>query len=276
MSTQKTVKTTISSAETVTVSGFKVAKLSHSNYYTWCDLVRPILKYTTTLTGTVVWTLIKGDIYTDSLTGDRPKLTAAQLSEEEDAIDTLRLLITTEIWVEFKARSYTAFDLWHAIAAKFTAQIASRQALLETQVEAITFDEKKESLQAYLDRITAKVTEIRSAGGELSDVTYTGHLLRNLLHSYNTVKVIYNSTRSDVENVKNLLLSNESRQKQEAIQARSTTEPQQNSYTLSANRGGGNRSRGRGRGSSSRGNRSSRDQLTYEHCKKPSYTKLHY
>jgi len=132
MSTQKTVKTTISSAETVTVSGFKVAKLSHSNYYTWCDLVRPILKHTTTLTGTVVWTLIKGDIYTDSLTGDRPKLTAAQLSEEEDAIDTLRLLITTEIWVEFKARSYTAFDLWHAIAAKFTAQIASRQALLET------------------------------------------------------------------------------------------------------------------------------------------------
>jgi len=171
------------------------------------------------------------------LTGDRPKLTAAQLSEEEDAIDTLRLLITTEIWVEFKARSYTAFDLWHAIAAKFTAQIASRQALLETQVEAITFDEKKESLQAYLDRITAKVTEIRSAGGELSDVTYTGHLLRKLPRSYDTVKVICNSTRGDVENVKNLLLSDESRQKQEAIQARSTTEPQQNSHALSANGG---------------------------------------
>ena len=133
MSTQKTVKTTISSAETVTVSGFKVAKLSHSNYYTQCDLVRPILKHTTTLTRTVVWTLIKGDIYTNSLTSDRPKLTTAQLSEEEDAIDTLRLLITTEIQDEFQAQKhFTAFDLQHALAAKFTAQIASHQALLKT------------------------------------------------------------------------------------------------------------------------------------------------
>ena len=75
-------------------------------------------------------------------------------------------------------------------------------------------------MQDYLNKVTSLVTQIRASGGDISNVTYTGHLLRGLPSSYATVKIICHSKRDDIDSVKNILLGEEARQKGEAIVAK--------------------------------------------------------
>ena len=55
------------------------------------------------------------------------------------------------------------------------------------------------------------MTQIRASGGDILNVTYTGHLLRGLLSSYAIVKIIYYSKRDNINLVKNILLGEEAR-----------------------------------------------------------------
>jgi len=57
----------------------------------------------------------------------------------------------------------------------------------------VVFDEDKEGIQAYIDRISRLVTKIRGCNGSITNVTITGHLLRGLPDSYTMIKVICNS-----------------------------------------------------------------------------------
>ena len=77
-------------------------------------------------------------------------------------------------------------------------------------------------MQGYITRVTLLVTQIRAVRGTVLDVNYTGHLLRGLPSKFNTVKVICNSKRRDVNVVKNKLLSEEARQKGEQASAQAS------------------------------------------------------
>jgi hypothetical protein len=103
---------------------------------------------------------------------------------------------------------------------KNKGKVASRQALYEQQLDYTVFGDK-DTMQGYINKVTLLVTQIRAIRGTVSDVNYTRHLLRGLPKKYNTVKVICNSKRRDVNAVKNELLSKEARQKgeQSAAQA---------------------------------------------------------
>jgi len=97
---------------------------------------------------------------------------------------------------------------------KNEGKAVSCQALYEQQLDYTLFREK-DTIQEYITRVTSLITQIRAIRGTVSDVNYTGHLLRGLPSKYNTVKVIYNSKRRDVDAVKNELLGEEARQKGE-------------------------------------------------------------
>jgi hypothetical protein len=241
---------TLATRQTVTVAGYKLDKLSHSNYVDWGDSARAVLKQAKTMSGKNVWNLISKRPTADS----KGEISETDLIEQEDAIDILHLLITPEVWVGVRDQYTCAYDLWNALRQKYLSGTASRQALLETQIEAITLTSERSNMQAYIDAVESKVTELRSIGGELSAVTYTSHLLRGLPASYATVKVICHTKRDDVKGVKNLLLSDEVRQKQEmqlAKAQRSAPAEPPTAHALQAGRGGA-RSRGRGRGGSTR------------------------
>jgi hypothetical protein len=51
---------------------------------------------------------------------------------------------------------------------------------------------------------------------------YTGYLLHGLPKSYETVKIIYEQSQNNVNSVKNILLSEYSRQKRKAILAKNS------------------------------------------------------
>ena len=90
-------------------------------------------------------------------------------------------------------------------------------------------------MQNYLNKVTSLVTQIRACGGDISEVTYTGHLLQGLPKSYDTVKIICNSQRDDIDAVKNILLGEEARQKGSAL---ATKNSPSNSHALQAGREG--------------------------------------
>jgi hypothetical protein len=74
----------------------------------------------------------------------------------------------------------------------------------------VVFDDQKEELQGYINRISRLVAQVRSCKGVVSEVAYSGYLLiRGLPPSYNMIKVVLNAQRGDAETVKNLLLSEE-------------------------------------------------------------------
>jgi hypothetical protein len=136
--------------------------------------------------------------------------------------------------------------------------------LLKQQLNYVILDVKKENvIQDYLNKVTSLVTQIRASDKDISNVTYTGYLLHGLPKSYKTVKIIYRQSRNDVDSVKNILLSEYSRQKGKAIliknsNGNSNNNPA-NAHAFTASKGGqgGGRGRGlnRGRG---RANKSSR------------------
>ena len=98
------------------------------------------------------------------------------------------------------------------MAAKNDTLKASRQALFKQQLDYLTLDEKKDNaIQDYLNKVTSLVTQIRASGGDILNVTYTGHMLRGLPKSYATVKIICHLRRDNIDLVKNILLGEEAR-----------------------------------------------------------------
>src|SRR5215469_13623832 len=227
---------------TATISGFKVELLTHSNYNTWKDRARAVLKQTSTGTKTQ-WSFIK-ELVTDIA---YTKLDEPQKEAEEDAKDFLSLLVSQEVWVEVR-HFQTASAIWHHLAAKNDTLEASRQALFEQQLDYLVLDEKKDNaMQEYLNKVTSLVTQIRASGGDISNVTYTGHMLRGLPKSYATVKIICHSKRDDIDSVKNILLGEEARQKGDAIVAKNNNN-QSSAHALQAGRGGKDNQKGKGKG----------------------------
>jgi hypothetical protein len=88
-------------------------------------------------------------------------------------------------------------------------------------------------MQDYITKVIVLITQIQACGGIVSDVNYTGYLLRGLPKDYKTVKVICNSKRGEVKAVKTELLGKEARQKGERLAAQPTPPL---GHVLSANR----------------------------------------
>ena len=84
-------------AHTATISGFKLKLLTHSNYNTWKDRARAVLKQTSTGTQTQ-WSFIR-ELVTDAAFA---KLDESEQEAQEDAKDFLSLLISQEVWVEVR------------------------------------------------------------------------------------------------------------------------------------------------------------------------------
>ena len=107
-------------------------------------------------------------------------------------------------------------------------------------------------MQDYLNKITSLVTQIRASAGDISNVTYTGHLLHGLPDSYETVKIICGQNRNDVDSVKNILLEKYSRQKGKAILTKNNNgnDNLANAHAFTADRDGrgSNKERGSNKG----------------------------
>ncbi len=200
-------------AKTATIAGFKIDHLTHDNYAIWKDRARAVLKQSKT-GDTTQWKIITADV--------KPwdSLSATEQEIQEDAKDFLNLLISQEVWVEIRHLN-SGSEIWKKLEEKNEGKVASRQALFEQQLDYTVFGDK-DTMQGYITRVTSLVTQIRAVGGTVSDVNYTGHLLRGLPSKYNTVKVICNSKRGDVDAVKNELLGEEARQKGEQASAQSS------------------------------------------------------
>jgi len=132
---------------------------------------------------------------------------------------------------------------------------ASQQSLYLQRLESVVFDDQKEELQGYINRISRLVAQIRSCKGVVSEVAYSGYLLRGLPPNYNMIKVVLNAQRGNPEAVKNLLLSEEARLKEEAVRNQNTP------ITLSATTGA---TTGRPTG----GNQNGRGHKKCYHCGK--------
>ena len=76
-------------ARTATIGGFKLELLTHSNYNTWKDRARAVLKQTSTGTKTQ-WSFIR-ELVTDAAYA---KLDKPEQEAQEDAKDFLSLLIS--------------------------------------------------------------------------------------------------------------------------------------------------------------------------------------
>jgi hypothetical protein len=110
-------------------------------------------------------------------------------------------------------RQQFAADIWKYLANQNAKLTATRQALLEQQLDYVILNVKKENaIQDYLNKVTSLVTQIRASDRDISNVTYTGYLLHSLPGSYETVKIICGQSRNDVDSVKNMLLGEYSRQ----------------------------------------------------------------
>jgi hypothetical protein len=232
-------------SKTATVSGFKIELLTHNNYDTWKDRARAILRQST-VGKTTQWNLVKGA----PIPGTDGSYSEKEIEAQEEAKDFLSLLISQEVWVEVNQLRFAA-DIWKYLANQNAKLTATRQALLEQQLDYVTLDVKKENaMQDYLNKVTSLVTQIRASGGDISNVTYTGYLLHGLPESYETVKIICGQSRNDVDSVKNILLSEYSRQKGKAIPKNSNgNDNPANAHAFTAGRGGRGGGSGRGRGS---------------------------
>lgn len=95
------------------------------------------------------------------------------------------------------------FTVWTFLEEKNKKLISAQQVLYVQRLESTVFDEKKEDMQSYLNRISRLVSQVRSCNGTVQDVSYSGYLLHGLPSSYEMVNVLLNSQRGDPESIKN-------------------------------------------------------------------------
>ena len=81
-----------------------------------------------------------------------------EIKAQKEAKDFLSLLISQEVWVEVNQLRFAA-DIWKYLANQNAKLTATRQALLEQQLDYVTLDVKKENaMQDYLNKVTSLVT----------------------------------------------------------------------------------------------------------------------
>jgi hypothetical protein len=211
-------------ATTATISGTKIELLNHENYFSWAPRARAVCKKEGQ------WKYIDPakQSSNEELKGDKKVA-------YEDAKDWLELMISDEVAQDLVHLGSGA-EVWTFLENKYTQMQASQQSLYLQRLESVVFDDQKEELQGYINRISCLVAQVRSCKGVVSEVAYSGYLLRGLPPSYNMIKVVLNAQRGDPETVKNLLLSEEARLKEEAVRNRNA--PIALSATTGATTGG--------------------------------------
>src|SRR5882757_9134914 len=201
----------LSLTPTASIGGSKVEMLTHQNYFSWMPRAKAILKKEKQ------WKYIdpKNKATNIDLKGE-------ELTNFEDALDFLGLFITDEVLQDVKHLA-TAPEVWEFLDKKYTKMMDSQQALYLQRLESTVFDEKTEDIQAYQNRISRLIAQVRSCNGTVTDVSYSGYLLRGLPRSYDTVKIVLNMQRGDPEAVKSALLSEEARLQEESIRSSRAT-----------------------------------------------------
>ena len=202
-------KTSDNMSTIATISGTKIELLNHENYFSWAPRARAICKKEGQ------WKYIdpakQSSKYED--------LTDRQKEACEDAKDWLELMISDEV-VQDLIHLRSGAEVWTFLEDKYTRMQASQQTLYLQRLESVVFDDQKEELQGYINRISRLVAQVRSCKGVVSEVGYSGYLLRGLPPSYDMIKVVLNAQRGTPETVKHLLLSEEARLKEEAVRNR--------------------------------------------------------
>ena len=193
----------LSSTSYATVGGSKIEMLSHTNYFSWAPRAKAILKKEG------MWKYVD-----PSKKEANTKLVGDKLEKYEDSLDYLGLFVTDEVLQDLKHLK-TAPEVWTYLEEKYTKTMANMQGLYLQRLEAQVFDEKSEDMQAYQNRISRLIAQVRSCNGTVSDVSYAGYLLRGLPRSYDTVKVVLNTQRGDPEAIKSALLGEEAQIKEE-------------------------------------------------------------
>src|SRR5882757_5765178 len=220
----------LSLTPTVSIGGSKVEMLTHQNYFSWMPRAKAILKKEKQ------WKYIDPKnkaTYIDQKSRD-------DYTDFEDALDFLGLFITDEVLQDVKHLA-TAPEVWEFLDKKYTKMMDSQQALYLQRLESTVFDEKIEDMQAYQNRISRLIAQVRSCNGTVTDVSYSGYLLRGLPRSYDTVKIVLNMQRGDPESVKSALLSEEARLQEESIRgSRATGSAHALAATATSGSNGGN------------------------------------
>lgn len=186
---------TVTLAPTCTVGGIKIDMLTHSNYFSWVPRAKAILK--------------KEKVWTHFREGEHNTKSEDYL----DAKDYLNLLITDEVWQDVNHLEYPD-EIWSQLESKYLAQKESKQSLYERLLLGVKMDETKEDIQGYLNRISRLVAQFRSVDGQVSNVSYTGYIIKGLPSQYSGVTIVLNTYRGDVDFVKNALLGEEIRLKE--------------------------------------------------------------
>ncbi|KAF4631000.1 hypothetical protein G7Y89_g7137 [Cudoniella acicularis] len=195
----------MSTIQTARVNGTQIELLTRDNYFTWRDRARAILK------DAKKWK------YVDPVRKDKnEKLSSDELDEYEASKDYLSLLISFEVWEDFKNKA-SAPDIWTALDDHFTRIASKQESVLLSTLEATHFDEKKEDMGTYINRISRLVGEVKAHGGQMSASAITGYYLRGLPAEYEAIATYANLRRDDPEEVKISLLREEARQKERAF-----------------------------------------------------------
>lgn len=220
----------LSLTPTASIGGSKIDMLTHQNYFSWMPRAKAILKKEKQ------WKYIDPKnkaTYIDLKEGE-------ELTNFEDALDFLGLFITDEVLQDVKHLT-TAPEVWEFLDQKYTRMMASQQALYLQRLESTVFDEKTEDMQAYQNRISRLIAQVRSCNGTVSDVSYSGYLLRGLPRNYDTVKIVLNIQRGDPESIKSALLGEEARIQEESIRgARPTATSSAHALAATSGSNGGN------------------------------------
>lgn len=193
--------------EMITLKGFKITKLTATNYHSWASELEAFLW------ANGWWKNVDpSDEYRRSM---MDQFTEAWI-EGRTAFQMLKVTITDDIWQEL-TRFTTAESVWLDLKMIYESKAAANQSLIQQKLDAVSL-EAKESIQDYINRITRLTTELRQNGGTLTPVMYTGYLIRGLPSTeWSTLKTICNTYREHPERVKALLLGEEAARQEETV-----------------------------------------------------------
>jgi hypothetical protein len=166
MAATTTTTATSSMATTATISGTKIELLNHENYFSWAPRARAICKKEGQ------WKHID-----PAKQSKYEELTDRQKEACEDAKDWLELMISDEV-VQDLTHLRSGAEVWTFLEDKYTKMQASQQSLYLQRLESVVFDDQKEELQGYINRISRLVAQVRSCKGVVSEVAYSGYRIR--------------------------------------------------------------------------------------------------
>ena len=142
-----TITTTPSMATMATISGTKIELLNHENYFSWAPRARAICKKEGQ------WKYID-----PARQSGNEELTGSKKEAYEDAKDWLELMISDEV-VQDLVHLGSGAEVWTFLENKYTQMQASQQSLYLQRLESVVFDDQKEELRGFINRISRLIAQ---------------------------------------------------------------------------------------------------------------------